>query len=238
MEKLDDNWITKGTLDFEYKKYILLAYLQHVEQSFEQKKLYPSLADLINHYRNASSLKDGKTKLFHSFPKRLSRVDLESFELLFETVIKDDAGSQQLEEILNFSLAEMKSKLHIGQNIFDAVEKQLFIEPVGVKALEDNEGLLMIDPEYDKYYHVYKYKVSIFETAHEKMRGLQTDFIASIRKSIGTTLEQLKVKIISNMKLVSNYSTYRVISLEAYPYNETLLPIVKRRFSSFLAESA
>lgn len=235
MEKLADDWITKGTLDFEYKKYILLAYLQHVGKSFEQHKLYPSFADLIMHYKNASHLKAGKQKLWKSFPKELTKLDLKNFRMFFESKVAEDDQLKELEDIVDFAMNKLQNQIVVGKDIFDEVEKQLIIEPVGVKALEDNEGLLLIDPQYDPFYHIYQYRISIFEAAEEKVRGLQTVFIDKIRKSIGTTLEQLKIQVLKNIQLVSNYSAFRVVAMQPYPYEETLLPIVKRSFSGYLA---
>jgi hypothetical protein len=234
MKKLADDWITKGTLDFEYKKYILLAYLQDVGKSFEQHKLYPSFADLIMHYKNAAQLKEGKQKLWKSFPKQLTQLDLKNFRLFFESKVAEDDQLKELEEIVDFALASLKGHITVGKDIFDEVERQLIIEPVGVKALKENEGLLLIDPQYDAFYHIYHYRISIFEAAEEKVRGLQTAFIDKIKKSIGTTLEQIKIQILKNIKLVSNYSAFRVVALQPYPYEETLLPIVKRSFSGYL----
>ena len=37
--KLSPEWFLEGTLDFEYKKYVLLAYLQHVSQEFAEMNL-------------------------------------------------------------------------------------------------------------------------------------------------------------------------------------------------------
>ncbi|RUA36948.1 MAG: hypothetical protein DSY77_01235 [Bacteroidetes bacterium] len=235
MEKLADDWITKGTLDFEYKKYILLAYLKHVGQSFDQHKLYPTFADLIMHYKNAVQLKEGKQKLWKSFPKRLTQLDLKNFRLFFESKVGEDEQLKELEEIIDFALDSLQEHITVGKDIFDKVEKQLIIEPVGIKALEENEGLLLIDPQYDPFYHIYQYRISIFEAAEEKVRGLQTVFIDRIKKSIGTTLEQLKIQVLKNIELVSNYSAFRVVALQPYPYEETLLPIVKRSFSGYLA---
>ncbi len=234
MKKLADDWITQGIVDFEYKKYVLLAYLQYVNQSFDQQKLYPPFSELITHYRNATSLKEGKNQLLQSFPKKLSHLDLKNFKLFYETIIEEDDQVKELEEILDFSLNKMKNQLEVGKDIYDAVEKQLVIESVGVKALKDDEGLLLIDPNHDSYYYAYRYQVSIFETAHETVRGLHTEFIQKIRKTLGTTLEQLKLNIIRNMNLISNLSTFRVVSVDPYPFNETLLPVVKRNFSAFL----
>ena len=52
MEKLSKDWLTQGLIDFEYKKYVLMAYLQRVKTSFERIELYPFMADLVFHYRN------------------------------------------------------------------------------------------------------------------------------------------------------------------------------------------
>ena len=52
MKKLSPDWITEKHIDFEYKKYVLLAYLQEVNMNFEKTHLYPFLADLVDHYRN------------------------------------------------------------------------------------------------------------------------------------------------------------------------------------------
>ena len=50
MKNLSENWITEGWVDFEYKKYVLLAYLQHVESQVKEGKLYPPLGELVQHY--------------------------------------------------------------------------------------------------------------------------------------------------------------------------------------------
>jgi hypothetical protein len=68
MNSLSKNWITENHIDFEYKKYMLLAYLQHVSEDFTETKLYPSLSDLVAHYRNLLSLKESKQNLYDSFP--------------------------------------------------------------------------------------------------------------------------------------------------------------------------
>ena len=58
MVSLDKNWLTEGLIDFEYKKYELLAYLKNVGKSFSENRLYPFLGDLIFHYNNILSLKN------------------------------------------------------------------------------------------------------------------------------------------------------------------------------------
>ena len=80
MEKLSKDWLTQGLIDFEYKKYVLMAYLHTVKNSFERTELYPFMADLVFHYRNLLAIKENKTLIQESFPKEIS---LEEFEKMF-----------------------------------------------------------------------------------------------------------------------------------------------------------
>ena len=84
MATLNDNWITEEHIDFEYKKYMLLAYLQHVSESFTENKLYPPLSELMKHYRNVTALRDNKKQFYDSFPERLSSADFNNFILMYE----------------------------------------------------------------------------------------------------------------------------------------------------------
>src|SRR5262245_16009352 len=90
MDRLKKDWITDDLIDFEYKKYVLLAYLQQVERSFALVKLYPPLADLIAHYQTAKALKENKQQLLASFPQRIAGFDPEQFRIIYERVIGDD----------------------------------------------------------------------------------------------------------------------------------------------------
>ena len=63
MKALNKDWITENSLDFEYKKYVLLAYLQSVEKEFEVQRLYPALSDLVEHYRNVILIKENADQL-------------------------------------------------------------------------------------------------------------------------------------------------------------------------------
>ncbi len=63
MKNLSENWMTEGWIDFEYKKYLLLAYLKDVGVNFKQVKLYPPLADLIHHYSKLKNFEENRDQL-------------------------------------------------------------------------------------------------------------------------------------------------------------------------------
>jgi hypothetical protein len=54
-------------MDFEYKKYILLAYLKSCRESFEATRLYPPLGSLVKHYHDLTELNKSLEQLTLSF---------------------------------------------------------------------------------------------------------------------------------------------------------------------------
>ena len=66
MEQLKVDWLTDGLIDFEYKKYVLLAYLKNVRANFDDKKLYPFMSDMVFHYQNLMTIKSNKSLLYEN----------------------------------------------------------------------------------------------------------------------------------------------------------------------------
>ena len=107
MEKLSKDWLTQGLIDFEYKKYLLLAYLQTARKSFSKVELYPFLADLIFHYRNLMSVKENKTLIRESFPKEISPEEIRHLELRYREIVEDDAIMAELDAIIEFARRDL-----------------------------------------------------------------------------------------------------------------------------------
>ena len=84
MKSLGINWFIEGSIDFEYKKYILLDYLQEINRHFDKSKLYPNLSDLVYHYNNLRYFKQNKTMLQQAFPQRLTQADIEAVKLTYQ----------------------------------------------------------------------------------------------------------------------------------------------------------
>ncbi|MCB0573927.1 MAG: hypothetical protein KDC61_05100, partial [Saprospiraceae bacterium] len=103
MNTLSETWFIEGNIDFESKKYTVLAYLQRVNQFFNEKKLYPQLSDVIFHYNNLVNFKQNKRLLQNRFPRRLTGVQLQKLELLYEEMIADDELMAEIEQITHFA---------------------------------------------------------------------------------------------------------------------------------------
>ncbi|EAY29117.1 hypothetical protein [Microscilla marina] len=235
MKALDKDWLTSHLIDFEYKKYILLAYLKDIRQQFDRVALYPYLSDMVFHYKNLLAIKENKEVLFQSFPETVSKADFETLSLHYKKIVESDEIIDELEAIIEYAAPQFKTMLSEGKDIFEYIEENIEILPVGITPLHFQEGYFFLQQQGKKDTQVYEYQVSIFESANEKYRGIHTSFVESITRGIGRTFESLKLELIRKYKKLPNPATYLINSQVVCPVNATLLPVSKRMLMKYLA---
>lgn len=228
MRTLPENWLTNGLLDFEFKKYQLLDYLSGVRSEFDEHKLYPVLTDLNLHYRNLLQVRENKKLIYEQFPQRISKADFEKLELIYEKIIADDETMQQIEEIMDYATPRFGNALNQGKEIFDYLESNLEITPVGITPIYHDAGYLFLESFPQKETKLYKYQLSVFQNSYETYRGLHLDFLQSIRRGLTETYENLKLNLVRTDKSLPNPATFAVIAKVACPFEQSLLPIAKR----------
>jgi hypothetical protein len=234
MKSLSETWFADGYIDFELKKYTLLAYLQEVNRYFDQNKLYPQLADIIFHYNNIVAFRENKKYLQEQFPKRLTGLQMEKLQLIYEQMIEDDELMQELEDIINYAAAKMKYTISSGTEIYEFVEENITITPVGIIPLEHEEGYMFLSDGSEKETRVYQYRLSIFEKHDEKYRSIKTEYIDSWERNFVNTYSNIKAELIRNRSDLPNPAVYSIETSLNFPLEETLLPIAKRSFVRFL----
>jgi hypothetical protein len=227
MKTLGADWITDKHIDFEYKKYVLLDYLQDVNENFEASKLYPALSDLVFHYRNLLTLKENKSQLYGRFPEHIDRIDGQAFKWLYKKDGDEDAIMQELEDIINYSLPQLEKHLNTGRRLYDNVEGHLSISPVGLIPLYALEGYFFLR-EGNQATRIYEYQITLFEKPDEVYRGIHAKYINSCKRSIDNTYEDIKLQLIRQNRKLPNPATYAIETDMELPLDETFLPIAKR----------
>lgn len=235
MKKLHETWFAEGRIDFELKKYTLLAYLQEVNRHFRHNQLYPHLADLVFHYNNLLAFKKNKDSLQKSFPLRLSKADLKQLKLIYEKIITDSHMMQELEQIIEYAVAKMDHSLQEGREIYDYVEQQLTVFPVGVLPLNPSEGYLFITSGKSRETRVYEFQVTLFESNAERYRGIQTLFLRNYRRNFINTYEHIKSDLLRRWKKYANPAVYSVETGLTLPLEETLLPVARRSLVKYIS---
>jgi len=234
MKKLDANWFLEGHLDFEYKKYLLLAYLQEVSKEFAQVKLYPSLAELVFHYRNLQTYLEGKESLSKRFPRQLDEEEFRKLKLRMKQSIEDSEEMEEVDSIVHYAIPQIHQQLKQGKEIYEWVEDHLQIEPVGILPLYKQEGYLLLQVAPSKEVEVYEYQIAFFENTDSNYYGISFSRVTNFRYSIGNTYEAMKLRLIQEHKKYPNPATYLLLTKKPFPEEESLLPIAKRKMLAYL----
>ena len=237
MKSLSETWFADGYIDFELKKYTLLAYLKEIHFHFDQKKLYPQLADIIFHYNNLVSFRENKKFLQEQFPKKLSGVQVEKLQLLYQQMMEDDELMTELESIINYASSKMRNTITNGAELYETVEKNMSISPVGIIPLKQHEGyFFLMDTGVNT--KVYEYRLSIYEKHDEKYRSIQTEYVDTWYRSISQTVEHIKSELIKKRTALPNPAVYIIETNSNWPVDETLLPVAKRSLVRYITTNA
>lgn len=238
MEKLNAQWLTDGLIDFEYKKYVLLSYFKAVKQSFSKIELYPFMADLVMHYNNLLEFKKNKSTLQERFPATLTEVDLKRLKLLYKKIVNDDEMMAEIEQIINFALPLFKDSLDEGKEIYEFVEKNCELSPVGLMPLYTDEGYFFVSQATDKNVGVYRYQVTFFERSNENLRGIHTSYIESMKRSSGESFESMKISLTKRLAELPNPAVFLVNTKFRVPRTPTLVPVVSRLLVRYITSAA
>lgn len=235
MEELNQNWITEGRIDFEYKKYVLLSYLQSTQKKFNEYKLYPFFQDLILHQQNLISIRDQKQFIQDHLPKTINGIDLTNKKINYTISDPDPDAILEIENIIDFALPKINGQIQIAKHIYDEADQQIEIDAVGIVPVYNDEGYLLFRSEKKSDILVYLYELSIFENNHELFRALKTTYFETYPHTIYNFNEAIKSDLIKKNTTLPNPATFVLHCKLDLPFTETLLPVAKRRFVRFLS---
>jgi hypothetical protein len=222
MKKLEKNWITAPIIDTEYKQYVLLAYLQEVKNSYNQLKLYPHLAELIDQYCELVQLKDNQLSLADKFPKILKGLDAQEMKMVFSTDITEENWVEEIANIITMAIPHLQGTIQQGREIFEEVEKNIHMEPVGIEPLKNDEGYFILNANGFNETLVYSYKV------------IQTRYAAAFVKNLSVTNNYIKLEMIKQYPELPIPSVYAFDANYPVPVDSTYLPIIKRMITKFV----
>jgi hypothetical protein len=235
MKTLSQTWFADGYIDFELKKYTLLAYLQEINKCFTEVKLYPQLADVIFHYNNLVAFRQNKRYLQEQFPKKLTGLQIERLQVLYESMMEDDELMQELEAIIQFGVTTMERTITSGTEIYEFVEQKLSILPVGLVPLDHHEGYFFLSGGTTRATRVYQYRLSFFEKHDEQYRSIITQFVDVWQRNLANTYESIKADLIRHKTNLPNPAVYAVETNLSLPLEETLLPVAKRSLVRYIS---
>lgn len=233
MSSLTNNWFCDGNADFEYKKYLLLAYLQYVNRHFKDTKLYPYLGELVHHYQNLNHFLSSKRRLDDGFPKEIDGLDLRKLKIMYKKVLQENNILDNIEEVVKYAMPKMKAYLDNGKDIYEFIEDNLNLYAVGIVPLRKEEGYMILAGQKNEIL-AYNYCMSIFSTSTDSYRSLQTEYVGAYKRNFVNTFPNIKTDLIKKNKDLPNPATYVIESEINIPVRETFLPIAKKMLVAHL----
>lgn len=234
MQSLPSDWLTQDHLDAEYKRYVVLAYLQGVRQRFAQNRLCPDLPDLQRHYTDTLCFRRGKGTLNAAFPKRVAGISGPPPRIDYEFERPDDPLMQEVDAIVSFALPQFQQTLTEGRQRWADVAATLTFEPVGLLPLHRDEGYVFLHYTHAAELSVYQYRLTLYDDNVPGGRHVRWLLRDRLRRSLSTTFERLKVDMARRYDL-PNPAAFRVESREQLEEQETILPITQQLLNQAVA---
>ncbi len=235
MKKLQPDWFTQNWLDAEYQKYVVMAYLQAVQQNFTEHKLCPDLPELRDHYDAGIRFSRGKGTLNAAFPKRVSGVTGPPPRIEYKSEVTDDTFMAEMDAIMEFALPRFQAMLAEGQQRWATIAQSLTLAPVGLLPLRPEEGYLLIHATNQSETQVYYFCLTLYSDQEPGGRLMQLRFVEAVPRSFVNTVENIKLDLIRRHRHMPNPATFMLESQQTYPVQETLLPIARQLLAQAVA---
>ena len=159
--QLDPEWIYQDPIDFEHKKYKLLAYLQKCDKRFDELKIYPDFVELSLHLANLQSISKENTML--TTKKKFKSCD---DEILFKELIPkklpklDDADQIEIDKTVKYSGQKIYEAFNIAKSIWTIAHDAISVHiRKNKERLEDGLGFIYLRRKTDEKLLVWEYEI-------------------------------------------------------------------------------
>jgi len=223
---LDLNWLFHENLDFESKKYKLLAYVQRTETAFDSKKLYPFLNDVKLQKENLRQIKNSKSSLSKAMPKTLSSIDVLNMTLDYQSGLTQRSEMDYLDEILRFSIPRLDRLYSIGNERRLELQNELDFFSIGIEPIYKREGYVFIRNKNQNKTNIFSFGINLIEV-QDQLVQVKFSYITSEDLTILNTYDKMKYNLVKNDWQMPNPPVYVIETKVELPVYETCLPLIK-----------
>ena len=234
---LPQQWLTQGTLDAEYKQYLFLAWMQAVRRQFDHARIYPALGEVIVQHQQLHAFDEARRAHREQQLGRVVGLDWEQLRPMFEAAAEHPDLEAYFDECLEFALPELDKAFAEGRDLFDWVEHQIHLTPVGLTPLYTNDGYLFLYDESQHFLRAYRYEKSWVELDEDRMIRVSFEPVEERFKKLSESFESVKLGLIKRFSDLPNPATFLARVTMGFPLEETLLPISKRLLLRALQET-
>jgi hypothetical protein len=227
---------TGAVHDIERTQYQVLAGLKRAHDAFEEQRIYPYLGRLVKLYRSLETIIDRSERFRSARTGQIAEIDLENETIEYEWPEIDADKMSDVEDLMRWALPRVQDAIEEGKAVYEHVENSVELETVGIVPSYVQEGYLMVPDREEQQLHVLRYTLSIFTDEDERYRSLKTEHCKTVRQEgVDVAPGSIKMELIEERDDLPNPATYCFQTDRVFPYQETLLPVAKRRFIRYLS---
>ena len=218
---MSTDWIFEGVIDAELKEYVLLGYFQKLNKQLEDMKVYPMFTEITLHLANIRNLLLKNQILYTdksllNIDDEITIIDLKTKDKPILTIHEEN----ELRKILKYSEAKLQDYFDIIKSVWTIVYDA--IEVVSIL----NEDNLISKKGY--FYTKSSNLINIWEYNIRKHKGENK-----------TTFKQIEdPNLYTHLISTENeLPTFYIHCDKEVPFEETLLPLMKRKVLSYIFQS-
>ncbi|WP_069130864.1 hypothetical protein [Rhodohalobacter halophilus] len=223
--------------DVEKRQYIILGELKKVSEQFKFYKIYPHLSRMIELRRVLKDVTARLSDLRSKFPKRIRKVDWVNRTIEHEVIFTSGTDISAVETLIEWALPHIEKVIEEGMAIHEFVESELTVEQVGILPSYKEEGYLFVPDNQHKSLNLFRFEVSIFQSAEDQYRALKTRFLKQIEQARAKLSPgSIKLELIQEKGDLPNPATYAFDTSLDFPFRDTIFPVAKRRLMHILSD--
>lgn len=224
---MDNNNIAISLRDFtdvtdpERSRYLLLNKFKLCEREFNETRLYPTYQMLINIYIQLGDIMKNHNRIFNKeYTDAISEEEMDEKMMLINNELEKSF------ELMHWAFAQFNRVMEQGKAIYDFVDESIKIESIGIMSRHNTEGYFILPDNSQRLFRIIKYSRNLYKVLKTKEVGNRE------MKLITIPNEVLRNYMISDD--IINQIIYMLDTELNFSYQQTILPVAKRKFLGFL----
>ena len=235
---METDWLFQDPIDFEHKRYVLLAYFKKIDDLLLENKIYPTFIELSLHLASLQTLV--KEKVILSTNKTFLSCDDEVLlkELTAKSIPElNGIEKEEVNKIIKHSANQFLEYFNVVKSYWSTIYESIDM------TIKRNRRYLTKSKGYIIYTHTNHNHIHVWEYNNNALIPNIDEYNIKIKLIYEGDKKELSLnKVIEkyssfNEKEVKVAPVFDFKSTKEYPIDETLLPLFKRRLLAHIYQS-
>lgn len=235
---METDWLFQDPIDFEHKRYLLLAYFKKIDELLLQNKIYPTFIELSLHLASLQTLI--KEKVILSTNKTFLSCDDEVLlkELTAKSIPElNGVEKEEVDKIIKHSTNQFLDYFSVVKSYWATIYESIDMTiKRNRKYLTKPKGYIVYTHTNHTHIHVWEYEINELAPNIDEY-NIKINLIYEGNKKELTLNKVIETYSSFTEKEVKTAPVFDFKSTKEYPIDETLLPLFKRRLMAHIYQS-